>query len=290
MGEVVWLSSYPKSGNTWVRALLAGYFGEGAFDVNRLGRGIEVDGLRSFSDVVGIDPWLLHEREVEAFRPAAARVLARDVAHWETPAFAKIHAANVVTASGERAFPPGAGRALYVVRNPLDVAASWAPFFGVSVERAVEVLGDEAHTLNQSGEGFNPIVPERLLSWSGHVRSWLDAEGVPSHVVRYEDLREDTASTFAAALRWLGLEAAPGRVEAAVEAARFERLRGREAAEGFVEHPVYMARAPFFRRGRAGAWRDELTAAQARRVVAAHRDVMERLGYGALVAEVEALP
>ena len=289
MSRVVWIASYPKSGNTWLRALLAGYVGEGAFDLNRLGRGVQMSGLRSLADVFGLDPALLREDEIEALRPESSRVLARDVADWDLPAFAKVHAANTVTPTGERAFPTGTGRALYVVRNPLDVAASWGPFFGVGVDQAIAALADDGHTLNRLARGFLPILPETLLSWSGHVRSWVDGDGVPVRVVRYEDLLSDTAGTFAEALRWTGVAPEPDRVAAAVEAARFDRLRQREAAEGFVEHPRHMAQAPFFRKGKAGSWRDELTAEQARRVVAGHREVMERLGYGALAAEVDAL-
>lgn len=288
MAEVVWLASYPKSGNTWTRALLAGYVGEGAFDLNALGKGVQITGLRSLDDLLGVDPSLLLEHEILALRPAASRLLARDVAARDLPTFGKVHSANVETADGDRVYPAGAGRALYVVRNPLDVAASTAPFFGWTVDRAIEVLADEAHVLNRLRGRFLGVLPEPLRSWSGHVRSWLDAPGVPAHVVRYEDLLADTAGTFAAALRFCGVAPDPGRVRRSVEAARFERLRAREAAEGFRERPDFAA-APFFRRGTAGSWRDELTPAQARRVVADHRATMERLGYSDLVAEVDSL-
>lgn len=289
MAEIVWLASYPKSGNTWMRALLAGYFGEGAFDLNDLGHGVRLGGLRSLDDLLGVDPALLRLDEALAYRPAAARLLARDVADRAGPVFSKLHSANPPTASGDRAFPGGAGRALYVVRNPLDVVPSAAPFFGWTLDEAVGVLGDEAYVLNDRQGRFTKIIPEPLLSWSGHVRSWLDAPDVPVHVVRYEDLQADTAGAFAGALRFTGDEPDAARVAAAVEAARFDRLHAREAAEGFRERPR-MATAPFFRKGRVGAWREELSPAQARRVVADHREVMLRLGYADAVAEVEALP
>ena len=289
MAEVVWLASYPKSGNTWTRALLAGYFGDGAFDLNNLGGTFALGGLRSLGDLLGVDPHLLRPAELLEYRPQAARQLALDVADRAVPAIHKLHSANYPTARGELVFPSGAGRALYVVRNPLDVAASWAPFFGVSIEQAINTLGDEAFVLNSSRGAFRSILPEPLLSWSGHVLSWLDAPGVPVHVLRYEDLQADTASAFADALRSIGHEPDLGRVEAAVEAARFEKLQAREATEGFHEHGV-RATAPFFRRGRSGGWRHELTSEQARHVVANHGEVMHRLGYGALIDEVEQLP
>lgn len=294
MAQVIWLASYPKSGNTWTRALLAGYFGEGAFDLNHLGAEMALGGLRSLGDLLGIDPHLLHPDELLAMRPAAAHRLAADVVDRETPAIHKLHSANHDATPGEPVFPAGAGRALYVVRDPLDVAASWAPFFGVSHDRAVETMGDEDFVLNKSRGRFRTIMPEPLLSWSGHVLSWIDRPGVPVHVLRYEDLKADTAGAFAAALAFIGeaesVEAVDmERVEAAVEASRFERMQKKEAEEGFREH-ARMATAPFFRKGKTGGWRTELTADQARRIVSDHREVMERLGYGDSIAEVEALP
>ncbi|WP_420456406.1 sulfotransferase domain-containing protein [Rubrivirga sp.] len=289
MADVIWLASYPKSGNTWTRALLAGYFGEGAFDLNHLGADVALGGLRSLGDLLGVDPHLFHPHELLEYRPEAARQLARDVADRDVPAIHKLHSANHPTGRGTPVFPAGAGRALYVVRNPLDVAASWAPFFGVTLDQAVETLSDEGFVLNQLRGRFREILPETLLSWSGHVRSWLDAPGVPVHVLRYEDLQADAPAAFAEALRFIGHDPDPARVEAAVEAAQFDRLQAREAEEGFREHTP-RARAPFFRKGKSGGWREELTPEQARRVVADHREVMQRLGYGDLVDEVGRRP
>lgn len=288
MAEVIWLASYPKSGNTWTRALLAGYFGEGAFDLNRLGAGVSLGDLRSLGDLLGLDPHALRPDELLELRPEAARLLARDVADREEPAIQKIHSANHPTWSGERVFPADAGRALYVVRNPLDVAASWAPFFGRTVDQAVEDLGDEAYVLNRPRRRFSSVLPELLLSWSGHVRSWIDAPGLDVHVLRYEDLQADTVGAFGSALRFLGVDPDPARVGVAVEAARFDRLQAKEAADGFREHPARTT-APFFRRGQSGGWRDELTAAQSRRVVADHYEIMRRLGYDDDVDGAEAL-
>ena len=290
MDGVVWLASYPKSGNTWTRAFLAAYLGEGAFDLNDLGDGLHHGGLRAIDALLGVDPALLRRDEVMAYRPAVAHQLAADLAARGRRTFAKLHSANLAMDAGGLPFPAGAGRALYIVRNPLDVAASMAPFFGWTHDRAVTVLGDDGFVLNERRDGrFMRILPEPLASWSTHVRSWLDAPGVPVHTLRFEDLKADAVGAFTRALEFVGEAPDPGRVALAVEAARFENLRQREADEGFKEH-ARRATAPFFRKGRVGGWRDELTSEQARRVVADHRETMLRLGYADAVAQVDALP
>lgn len=265
-----------------MRALLAGYYGEGNVDLNDLGSRAVLSRHGSLDELLGTDPHLLGPSELDGLKPEAARQLVRDGADREGPSFHKVHSANYPAPTGERVFPAGAGRALYVVRNPLDVAASWAPFFAVSLDQAVQTLGDRAFVLNRSRGRFDDVLPELLGSWSDHVTSWLDAPGLPVHVVRYEDLKADPAAAFAAALRFVGEAPDPTRVAVAVEAARFERLQARESEEGFHERP---ARGSFFRKGRVGGWRDELSPEQARRVESDHRTVMERLGYGGLAAE-----
>ena len=61
--------------------------------------------------------------------------------------------------------------------------------------------------------------------------------------------------------------------------ADFGQLRGQEQEKGFREAPRPYAGGNFFRRGEAGAWRDELSAEQIARIEAAHAPMMRRLGY-----------
>ena len=290
MGAVIWLASYPKSGNTWTRALLAGHDEAGALDLNRIGHAGHPGGIRGLDDLIGVNPTMLRMDEIDRYKPDAARAFARDTADWAGVVYCKIHSANVATASGDRFFPADAGRAVYIVRNPLDVATSTAPFFGLDIDKAIARMADSDFVLNPWRRSHTYIAPEPMGSWSDHVLSWLDAPGLDLHVVRYEDLHADTAGTFAAVLDFVGVDTEPARIQAAVEAARFERLREKESAEGFWEHNMGRATAPFFRKGKTGSWREELTAEQARRVVADHEAVMRRLGYGDAIDEVAALP
>ena len=67
------------------------------------------------------------------------------------------------------------------------------------------------------------------------------------------------------------------RLLRAIERCRFEELRKREEAHGFAERSEFAER--FFREGRVGQWREVLSEAQVKRVVAAHRPTMQRHGY-----------
>jgi hypothetical protein len=162
-----------------------------------------------------------------------------------------------------------------LIRNPLDVAVSSAHHSGKPIQDTVDLLcqsGAIARGALRLGQ-----MPQTLLSWSGHVQSWVDDSGLPVHVARYEDMVQAPLETFAGIISFAGLDLDEPRLRQAVEFARFDRLQAQEAASGFREKPVHCA--SFFRKGRVGSWREELTPDQADQIIAAHQNTMRRFGY-----------
>src|SRR6202012_1199993 len=100
--------------------------------------------------------------------------------------------------------------------------------------------------------------------------------GLHIHLLRYEDLLAATVATFARVADFLGLEKPLAVIERAVEATRFDTLRGQEQTSGFRERQP--RQEIFFRRGIAGGWCDELTAEQVARIEKAHGPSMGRPG------------
>ena len=276
-GPVVWLASYPRSGNTWVRALLTNYLGGGETpaSIDALAGGSRFLPREVFDEELGVSSSDLTPEEVLRHRALLHEVLTADLPR---PTFVKVHDAFLRTAEGAFLFPPAATLgAVYVVRNPLDVAVSCARFWNWPLARGVAELNDPAATLARPAKRLHDVLPEPLSTWSGHVASWLDQRDLPVHVVRYEDLLADPAAAFAAVLRFAGIEPDDGRVARAVAHARFDGLRAQEEHSGFHEKPA-TARF-FFRAGRAGAWREALSPEQVRTLVDAHAPLMERFGY-----------
>ncbi len=180
-------------------------------------------------------------------------------------------------AAGVEPFPLAATRAaLLVVRDPRDVACSSAPFFGVDLDTAIDrmaVPSGDPVTSPAHGRTAQP-----WGTWTTHLQSWLAPDvPFPVHLVRYEDLRADTAGTLQPVFAAIGLHCTRAQLDAAVEQARFERLRESEAERGFRE--TSPKTITFFRSGRAGGWRDELTTDQVATIEADHADAMRLLGY-----------
>ncbi len=277
MQRLVWLASYPKSGNTWVRLFLAAYTHpeREEVDINDVDVSLHAAHRDLFDRVIGLEASDLTPAEIERFRPDVYRQLAAEA---EEPLFLKVHDRWRRTPDGGSLFPPEITAAtIYIVRDPRAVAPSYASHYGVRIDAAIDQMATSDSTLALPRDRLPSQLPQPMGSWSQHVTSWLDQPELPVHLVRYEDLHAAPEAYFAEILRRAGLPVAAERLDAALTQTRFERLQAQEAAVGFKER---LSAAPrFFRQGRPDRWREELTPAQIARIERDHGAVMERLEY-----------
>lgn len=276
MAKFYWLASYPKSGNTWFRIFVSNLerVEPQSLSINQL-RSDEIASSRLWlDDVLGFDTADLSADEVDNLRPG---VYAWTAGH-ETRDYCKIHDACVHNAAGQSlADPSFVSGVLYIVRNPLDIVASFANQFRCSLDEAIERMGNADAAFCSSTKGISLQVRQQLMSWSGHVASWLDVQQVPVHVIRYEDMHDKPLETFGGAAHFLKLPCDKAGIERAIGVSSFRELAAQEARGGFKESLV--AGRLFFRQGQVDAWRDTLTSYQARRVIEDHHAMMARLGY-----------
>jgi hypothetical protein len=275
-GATVWLASYPKSGNTWLRAVVTAWRSGGPVDLSHLDGSIASSRWR-FDEALGVPSSSMTPDEAELVRPRVDELLA--ATSERVPLLRKVHDGYFLGPAGEPIISSAATRcALYVVRDPRDVAVSLAHHSQRSLDWARRRLADPRAAMNVDASGLAPLLRERLGSWSEHVRSWVDETPFEVEVLRYEDCATAPVATFARALRFAGLEPIDeASVTRAVENASFDRLRAAEDRDGFVERPVTAPK--FFRRGEAGGWRDELPPDLAAAIETDHGEVMARFGY-----------
>ncbi len=273
MGNIVWLSSYPKSGNTWLRAFIANLIANRPTPVPlaelpKYGR-LEAD-PELYSQVAGRPSTELDFDQLCALRPQVHAAIA---ASAPRTVFVKTHSYAGMHDGVPLLTPAVSAGAICVVRNPLDVTISMAHHFAISLDEAIEYLGDERAATGNSAL----FVTEFLGSWSQHVRSWADMESERILVLRYEDLLQKPAKAFGKVARLISLVADRGRIERAIEHASFASLASMEKRDGFIEVPIKGKR--FFRDGRANQWREALTREQVRRIIEKHREQMLRFRY-----------
>jgi hypothetical protein len=277
MKRIQWLASYPKSGNTWLRAFLANLLSDEPHpvDINRLDFAPVAGARALFDHAVGYEAADLTFDEVDRLRPEVYAYYAR---HAEDTIYLKVHDAYVHLPDGRPLIPTGVTRGvIYVIRNPLDVCVSWAYHSGhEDYDRAAAFMADpEACVAGNPTKGL-PQLRQRLKSWSEHVLGWM-ASGLPVHGMRYEDMRLRPMETFAAVAAFVGKGDDPERVARAVRFSDFDEMKRQERERGFCEREP--GTPAFFREGRIGGWRERLTEAQAMRIIRDHGDVMRRFGY-----------
>jgi len=273
MGAILWLASYPKSGNTWLRVFLANLLAHRPEPV-------PLAELPSFCDdearperytaAAGRPSTQLSLAEICALRPRVHAAIAASVGGT---VLVKTHNCAGAYDGHPLHDPAVTAGAIYVVRNPLDVVVSMTHHFGLTVDAAINWLAsDDAGTAND--ELFTSQV---LGSWTTHVASWT-ARGSPASVVlRYEDLLDQPEAQFGRVAKLVGLGDDPERIARAIRHAAFGTLAAMEQRDGFIEAAPQST--GFFRQGSARQWQDTLSTAQVERVVATHHAQMQRLGY-----------
>ena len=273
MGLIVWLASYPKSGNTWVRAFLHNYILQppAPYSINDLDRLSASECAAAFFRPYDPRPAAAYtEAEVQRMRPAVHRDLTR---LHDDLVFIKTHnAARALHGVALCTWTLTAG-AIYLARDPRDVAVSYARYTGRSLDDIIAFMGNAG----ASHRGTDAQVFERLGSWSGHAESWLARP--KTLVLRYEDLSTAPERAFGKIVGFLGDGVAElERLRRAVAYSDFKTLAQQELHGGYVAKSPATG-AAFFREGRIGQWRQHLTAAQASRIEADHSAMMQKFGY-----------
>ena len=274
MGRLIWLASYPKSGNTWMRAFLHNLF-------RNPPKPAGINELDQFCLSESKPHWYLPYSggrptetlslaEIMEIRPRAHQDMTRA---FPDSVFVKTH--NFLGESHgyplvNQAVTAGA---IYIVRNPLDVAVSAADHFGLTIDQTIDFMGDDsAATANDASN-----VPEVLASWSLHVRSWTGRPHPALLVLRYEDMLARPAESFGRVISFLRLPSDRARLDKALRFSSFKELSRQEKKGGFRERSQNSRN--FFRVGKPDQWREALTPEQIRRIVGLHREQMERFGY-----------
>lgn len=273
---ILWIASYPKSGNTWTRVFLHNLFNilEGKpaeQDINKLNEYTSWDlAAQSYEEILGKPVSQATHAEIAAARLRVQETVANKTngltltkTHHALLEDCGVPTINFAVTSG----------AVYLVRNPLDVAVSFAAHLNTDVDTAIDQMCTEGLETIMNDER----VYEVYGSWSQHVESWTRNPNRALHVMRYEDMLEAPLKTFSKLAAHLLLRPTAQQLSDAISNSSFEKLAGQELQSGFAEKPDAAER--FFRAGKSGQWRKTLTRRQVRNIVTKHHVQMRRFGY-----------
>ena len=276
--RIAWLASYPKSGNTWVRIFLSALLQDDAdeLDINKLSIGSMLCDRNRLDNVLCFETGTLAQDHAAHLRLIACRWINQNL---EERLYSKIHDANLKLKNGELAIPADVtDKALYIIRNPLDVAVSYTHFSGMPLDKIIKRMGNEHATLAKNTLQKQDFQLEQVMgTWSQHVQSWTENSDFEVHVVRYEDLINTPQESFLKICRYFDLPHSAAEIKKAIEATSFKTLQSQEKASKFREAPQSAER--FFRSGRAGDWKSALSEQQVSEILKSHLSTMQKVGY-----------
>ena len=276
MNTIVWIASYPKSGNTWLRIFLVNYIvnadrpvsinetykiARGDSDLNEYTAMNKGDSFDSENLEVVLD---LRKRVISEIATTGASI---NLVKTHAP-YRELFGYDLIPKQYSRS-------AIHIVRNPLDQVISYASHYGVSIDSAIEHCAKEDHFV-----GAMPgrqAITQFLGSWASHVHSWSTHDDFPVLTIRYEDMRAQTFAVFAHIINFIKLPYDEQRLKKAIRFSNFRALQKQEVINGFAENSPNQER--FFRKGTSGQWKDVLTKDQIARIRSEHGAVMKQLGY-----------
>jgi hypothetical protein len=239
---------------------------------------LKTDGIFSARGIIdtitGIETSDLTSDEIDRLRPKVYNEIAKDLNKNQ---FIKVHDAYTYLADHTPLLGTKNAKALYIIRNPLDVAVSYANHISKSIDQSIALMGDPQTCFCKGDKGLKKQLRQKLLTWSEHVESWRNASELPVHFIHYEDMKGDPLKAFKSAVEFIGLEKDDYQIMNAINRSDFKVLKEQEEQESFKEKPTYAK--SFFRKGEVGDWRNHLTTEQVEKIITDHKKIMIMQGY-----------
>jgi len=257
--NIIWVGSFPKSGNTWVRAFLGNYFQPTGknLSINELSSITTSDVRQDWFDKAAGKPFV--GKDFDDWLKMRSKVLQMIARSSAGNRFVKTHSKIDRVGGIELIMPQVTAAAICILRNPFDVAVSFARHSSISIDISIERMSDPKN-ISMANNG----IMEVLGRWDDHIQSWTKAPGLPRHIMRYEDMVDNPKVAFKGLLGFLKVPVDYTTLQKALKETSFSALQKQENAQGFREKPPGMDK--FFSTGKYGGWMDSLTPEQVARI------------------------
>ena len=270
---IVWLASYPKSGNTWVKIFLNSIlYSKDNIDINK--NNIRLFPLRSDFNTLDIN--------VDNVKEFADNCLdAQNLINLDNKIkFFKTH--NALWRLGEKTFTDNENTmgVLHIVRDPRNVITSLKNHFNKkNYEDALMFLKDEKKSIGSKDQIGNSHLPTIISSWSNHYNSWKKIKK-NYLLIKYEKLLENPLEEFIKISEFIEKiykqKFDRAKIERAVINCGFEKLKEQEEKHGFIEA---MNNQKFFFLGPKNNWKNLINAKIQKNIEESFKKEMVELGY-----------
>ena len=275
---IIWIASYPKSGNTYIRSFLSAYFftNTGNFDFKLL------KNIEQFPDKQFFNGF------IDNIDDASKSWLSiqKNLIKTNKTRFLKTHSAFISFNNNQFTNAETTLGSVYIVRDPRSIVTSIMNHFSMDQFEAAEMLFDEDRGI-KSSDG-NLATYSFLSSWCNHYNSWNNLKTIKSILIKYEDLEKSNEEIFSNLIRYINnlIGSNEGidhqKFIKALETTKFSFLKKKEGEEGFVES-VYSKskdhKIPFFNQGFKNDWEKVLEKKVLDKIEKKFYKEMKLLGY-----------
>ena len=279
---ILWIASYPKSGNTWLRSLLTAYYysEDGMFDFNLLSK------IYQFPSEVFFRSYkknFLNISDTAKYWIDAQEKINSD----NKFKIFKTHNAYLEVNKNEFTNKNNTLGCIYIVRDPRNMITSIKNHYEHSYDEALSFMTNKKGFLYKKKN--NQYVDFNFLSsWQNHYISWVYQKDFPIIIIRYEDLEKNPKKTFEEAVRFindvgkLNHKYNKKKAERCIESCDFKLLKKKEEMQGFMEKAVGQKskkKINFFNLGKKNQWQKILPKKILEKMNELFKEDIKRFGY-----------
>ena len=270
---IIWLTSYPKSGNTWVRAFLGNYLSSNLENpIDNIGKIKSFPKKKHFENIV--EEVILKKDGLEIFKyfiDAQKKINENNKIH-----LIKTHNFYGSVKKSEFSNKENTAGFIYIVRDPRSVAVSYAYHEDISFNKSIEQM------FNENRIAINDkFYYEARSSWKGHLLSWLGSP-YPKLLIKYEDLKKNPFYNFKLILEFINrfldkkIDINSQKIENIIKISSFDSLSKLENDIGFKEK---LGKSNFFRKGDVDEWKNALSKNMIKTIEEKFYQEMKELNY-----------
>jgi len=288
--HIFWIASYPKSGNTLLRAIISSLFfsKDGYFDFKILKHTTQFE-MRKRLDVIN------EINKNDFLKIGDLKILSK---YWQLLqskknlninkgfGFVKSHSNLVSLFNNWFTTPELTAGYIYVIRDPRDIAISWSKHSGLTLDKSIDFMIDYKSCIEWSKS--NSILPENIIpktylgSWDEHVLAWTENNfQVPHLILKYEDLvykKKESINNIIDFFKnsyQISFNNLNNKISNIITSTNFENLKSLEEKKGFEE----ASQGRFFRKGEKNQWKKTLDNIQIKKIEEKFKDFMNKYDY-----------